>query len=48
MLDQTAVLTRSGSFELRHRPLDPCRRRMIFGPVRPMERPSLLRRLIGA
>ena len=30
-----------------HQPLDPCRRKMIFGPVRPMDRPGLLRRLFG-
>ena len=27
--------------------LDPGMRRMIFGPIRPMERPSLLERLLG-
>jgi hypothetical protein len=31
-----------------HAPLDPCTRKMIFGPVRPMERPGLLRRLLGS
>ena len=46
MLDQSAVLTRAGS--LQRAPLDPCRRRMLFGPVRPMERPSLFRRLLGS
>jgi len=30
-----------------HQPLDPCMRKMIFGPVRPMNRPSLLQRLFG-
>lgn len=28
-------------------PLDPCLRRRIHGPIRPMEEPGLLRRLLG-
>ncbi|WEK46856.1 MAG: hypothetical protein P0Y56_00790 [Candidatus Andeanibacterium colombiense] len=47
MLDQRALAVRTGGIDLRAGALDPCRRRMIFGPVRPMERPSLLRRLLG-
>ena len=47
MLDQRAVTVRTGGFDLRAGALDPCRRRMIFGPVHPMERPTLLERLLG-
>lgn len=47
MLEQSAVLRSASSFDTRHSRLDPCRRRMIFGPVRPMERPNFLERLLG-
>ncbi|HYD23488.1 MAG TPA: hypothetical protein VEB68_01740 [Croceibacterium sp.] len=47
MLDQRVVSTQAGAWRTRPSPLDPCTRRMIFGPVRPMEQPGLLRRLIG-
>jgi hypothetical protein len=47
MLEQRLLSTQSGIWQGRRSPLDPCMRRMIFGPVRPMDRPGLLRRLLG-
>ena len=47
MVDQTATLRNPASFDFRRPRLDPCRRRMVFGPVRPMERPNFLERLLG-
>jgi hypothetical protein len=31
-----------------HAPLDPCTRKMIFGPVRPIEQAWLLRLVLGS
>ena len=31
---------------VRPRPVDPTERRRMFGPIRPMEQPSLVRRLL--
>ena len=47
MLEQRMLSTQTGTLGTPRRPLDPNMRRMIFGPVRPMERPGLLRRLLG-
>ena len=47
MLEQRVLSTHAGTFGTRRAPLDPNMRRLIFGPVRPMEQPSLLRRLLG-
>lgn len=47
MLDQRVLSTQSGIWQTQRRPLDPSLRRMIFGPIRPMDRPGLLRRLLG-
>ncbi|MBO9499698.1 MAG: hypothetical protein J7496_15345 [Novosphingobium sp.] len=47
MVYQNADLKNPGSFDPRRRQIDPCRRRMLFGPVRAMEEPGLLRRLLG-
>jgi hypothetical protein len=47
MLDQRAIQGHYGLARINRAPLDPSMRRMIFGPVRPMERPGLLRRLLG-
>ena len=46
MLEQRAQFANSASPGRRPN-LDPGLRRMIFGPIRPMERPSLLQRLLG-
>jgi len=47
MLEQRVLSTQSGILGAPRRPLDPNMRRMIFGPVRPMEQPGLLQRLLG-
>jgi hypothetical protein len=47
MLEQRAIQGHYGWARTNRAPLDPNMRRMIFGPVRPMERPGLLRRLLG-
>ena len=47
MLEQRALQGHYGLSRTNRANLDPCMRRMIFGPVRPMERPGLLRRLLG-
>jgi len=47
MLEQRVLSLQSGNSPARPAQLDPCTRRMIFGPVRPMDRPGLLRRLLG-
>ena len=46
MLEQRPQFVNSASQRRRYG-LDPGTRRMIFGPIRPMERPSLLERLLG-
>jgi hypothetical protein len=48
MLDQSAVSARSPRYQLIRTPLDACRRKIIYGPVRPMERPGFLKRLFGS
>ena len=47
MIEQRVLSTQIGSLQARRAPLDPGMRRMIFGPIRPMERPSFLQRLFG-
>lgn len=47
MLEQRVLSMQSGSPNANRTQLDPCTRRMIFGPIRPMDRPGLLRRLLG-
>ena len=47
MIEQRVLSTQIGSLQARRTPLDPSMRRMIFGPIRPMERPSFLQRLFG-
>jgi len=47
MLEQRVLSLQSGTLSARRGPLDPCTRKAIFGPVRPMDRPGLLRRLLG-
>jgi hypothetical protein len=46
MIEQR-VPSHVGSLQARRTPLDPGMRRMIFGPIRPMERPGFLQRLLG-
>ena len=46
MLEQRVQFANS-AWQSRRSSLDPGVRRMIFGPIRPMERPSLLQRLLG-
>lgn len=47
MLEQRVPSLQSGVLSGHRGPLDPCTRKMIFGPIRPMDRPSFLRRLLG-
>lgn len=46
MLDQRVPSMQSGVFNGHRAPLDPCTRKMIFGPVRPMDQPGFFRRLL--
>jgi hypothetical protein len=46
MIEQRVLSTQMGSLQARRRPLDPGMRRMIFGPIRPMEQPGFLQRLL--
>lgn len=47
MLEQRNLSTQAGGWQPARASLDPAMRRMIFGPIRPMERPSFLQRLLG-
>lgn len=47
MLEQRISSGQYNAWSQRRTPLDPCTRKMIFGPVRPMEKPGLLQRLLG-
>ena len=47
MLEQRISSSQYNAWSPRRMPLDPCTRKMIFGPVRPMEQPGLLQRLLG-
>ena len=47
MLEQRVLSTQSASWGMPRRTLDPSMRRKIFGPVRPMEQPGFLQRLLG-
>jgi len=46
MLEQRISSSQHSAWAMRRGSLDPCTRRMIFGPVQPMEEPSLLTRLL--
>ena len=47
MLEQRISSSQYNAWSPRPRPLDPCARKMIYGPVQPMEQPGLLQRLLG-
>ena len=47
MLEQRVLSLQSGTLGHRRAPLDPCTRKMIYGAIRPMERPGILQRLFG-
>ena len=47
MLEQRVLSPQSGAWQSRRSSLDPGLRRMIFGPIRPMDRPGFFRRLLG-
>lgn len=47
MLEQRVLSFQSGKSNGQRGPLDPCTRKMIFGPIRPMDRPGFFRRMLG-
>ncbi len=47
MLEQRILPAHGTAWQRGRSALDPSIRRMIFGPIRPMETPGLLKRLFG-
>lgn len=47
MLERRVLSFQTGTPNGARAPLDPCTRKLIFGPIRPMDRPGFLRRLFG-